>query len=225
MPAHPLSNQYIDIHSHHLSGEKEVFRIYNLYVSDIPEATPDYPVSLGIHPWHLSAYPDLEEDLEILKNYSKNDHVLAIGEAGLDKIVRTAMEEQIRVFTIQAKCAEEVEKPLIIHCVRAFQPLLEIRKQLNAGQAWIIHGFNNNSSVAEDLVRQGLYLSVGEKLLRNKEKAQSVIRAIPLSNLFIETDDDDLSLEKIYNAVAQIKGISLQELKESILSNFLNLFK
>jgi TatD DNase family protein len=225
MTIDPLSSQYIDIHSHHQASVQGIYRIFNLFISDIQDVKIDSPVSLSLHPWHIEAYNDVDEAFRILKLYSENNHVLAIGETGLDKIIRTPMDEQIRIFSLQVEWAEKIAKPMILHCVKAFNELVEIRKKTGAKQIWIIHGFNSKSEVAEDLIRQGFYLSVGEKLLRNYEKARSVVKAIPLSNLFIETDDDDLSLEAIYQQIAEIKGISMEDLKENILGNFLNVFK
>jgi TatD DNase family protein len=221
----PLPNQYIDIHSHHQANVEGIYRIYNLFISDIRDRIPEFPLSLSLHPWHLEAYKDVDGALNILKRYSKNENVLAIGEVGLDKIILTSIDEQIRIFTLLAEWAEKMNKPMIIHCVKAYNELLEIRKKTGAKQPWVIHGFNSKAGVVKDLVRHGFYLSVGEKLLRDYEKAKSVIMAIPLSNIFIETDDDDLSLEAIYDQVAEIKGLSKKELKEYILGNFLNVFK
>jgi len=101
--------------------------------------------------------------------------------------------------------------------------VLKIRKDLGARQAWIFHGFNSKLSIAEQLVSKGLYISIGQKLLANEQKAKEIIRMLPLEKMFMETDDDEMGIEEIYQKVAEIKGVPIVDLKEGIRDNILDI--
>ena len=88
------------------------------------------------------------KDLSALKIFSKTDSVLAIGECGLDKACDTNFKLQQQVFTTQVNWANEIKKPLIIHCVRAYGEVLSLLQKNNNKVPVIFHGFNKNGAVA-----------------------------------------------------------------------------
>ena len=221
----PEHTEFIDIHSHNPVREENVFRIYNLNLGDFQEQAVTAPVSAGLHPWHIVHFKPLEELEPLLVRAAEQDLVIAIGETGIDKVIMTNMTLQEEVFRIHVDISEEFSKPLIIHCVRAFEDIVKIRKETGASQPWILHGFNSSPQMAEDLASKGFYLSVGERLLRNRDKTRDILRHIPLSSLFTETDDDNMPIEVVYNQLAEIAGISLKNLKDSITGNLLKVFK
>ncbi|CAG1021384.1 D-aminoacyl-tRNA deacylase [Methylococcales bacterium] len=180
--------------------------------------------SLGIHPWFIERQ-DRNLALQTLANASQNPKLLAIGECGLDKCIATPMSLQIEVFTRQIECAEHIGKPLIIHCVKAFNELIQIKKTCKAGPAWIIHGFNANPVLAEQLINQGCYLSLGRALLNPRGKAGQVLTRMPLDRLFLETDAaEDTQIGAIYAAAAKIVGLDIATLQEQIHGNFKRVF-
>jgi TatD DNase family protein len=80
----------------------------------------------------------------IIEEKLKDENCFALGECGLDKITASDFELQKVVFKKQIQLSEKHQKPLIIHCVKAHQELIEIKKELKPKQVWIFHGFNTN---------------------------------------------------------------------------------
>ena len=122
-----LMNDYPDIHTHR-SMEADGFRIINCS----PDAFTPCPrqwYSVGIHPWSLRG--DIPQEVwERLQAAVTHPQVLAIGEAGLDKLTDASMALQETVFIRQAKMADAAGKPLIVHLIKATDALLRLKKEL-----------------------------------------------------------------------------------------------
>lgn len=185
--------------------------IYNLDIEQIP---PDLPYSIGIHPKDIDVNA-VDRQFEWMKN-RVSENCLAIGECGLDSFVETDQKIQEDVFLRQIQFANEVKKPIIIHCVRKFYEVISFKKY--AEQPMIIHGFNKKERIAEDLLKNNFYLSFGKAVLYNLS-LQNTLKITPLDKIFLETDNDDFSLEELYEKVSEIKGISLENLNKQIAEN------
>jgi TatD DNase family protein len=219
----PGPDDLIDIHSHNPGNEDGVFRIYNVFTSASAEISKPGPVSIGLHPWHLS--PEAIEEMPgIIRNAKMLENFIAVGEAGLDKVIKTPLDIQTDAFTKQIELSIELQKPLIIHCVRAIPELIQLRKKYSAAPCWIIHGFTAGVGHALEAVREGIYISIGQRLLKNPIKSSEIIKNIPDSMIFAETDDDPASITEIYRIIAGTYGISVFELKEKIYLNFQRVF-
>ena len=123
------------------------------------------------------------------------------------------MERQISLFDRQARLAEEVGKPLIIHCVRAWEELIACRKAIRPKQPWLIHGFRGKAPLAGQLLRQGFYLSLGYHF-----QPEAARLAWP-ERLFLETDEAAVSIQVVYGRVAEALSIDLQALCDQIQRN------
>lgn len=208
---------YINFHTHK-AGVLEITSILNLDQIKKPEDEKGL-FSMGIHPWKIQEL-NISECLEDLKQYALLKNVVAIGECGLDKICESSMEEQEQIFIEQIKIAAEVNKPVIVHCVKAFDQLIRIVKEMKPGVFFIVHGYNNNMQIAKQLLKNGFYLSFGKALLKSGSNAEKVLGFAPLSRVFLETDDSEIAIEDVYEKAAQIRNIETGILKEIIFSNF-----
>ena len=188
-----------DIHTHNIeSGSKTA-------ILDSPDYIPERIISLGIHPWNIDN--GWKKSFHSIEKLATNSNVVAIGECGLDSLRSTATAEtQEEVFIAHARLAEEYRKPLIIHCVKAFDRLIALRKSIAPQQPWIIHGFRGKPQLAAQLIKAGFYISLGEHF--NRESAKS----IPADRLFIESDESRLPIADIYAAVAAARDITTEEL-------------
>lgn len=203
-----LNMNFFDFHHH----KKNISNgIYNVDVEKIP---PDFYFSAGIHPKDIRS-EHIDTQFEWLKSVI-NDNCFAIGECGLDALVSIDMKTQEEVFLRQIQLANEVKKPIIIHCVRKFYEVISFRKK--SEQAMIIHGFNKKQSIADDLLKNNFYLSFGKAVLYNLS-LQNTLKTVPLDQLFLETDNDDFSIGELYQKVSEIKKISLEQLHQQILEN------
>ena len=214
--------QLINFHTHKTTESNNI-QILNIFAQDLALCIPDALFTSGIHPWHLDIINETE-CFQNLEQLADNENLLAIGECGLDRSVSIDFAEQKRVFIKQIEIAGRHHKPIIIHCVRAYSDLLNLKKKMKSDIPWIIHGFNGNQTILQSLVKHGFYFSAGESLLINKTKSD-IFRDIPINRLFLETDDNDVSIEKIYLFAAQILKIEVEQLIESIFTNFNFLFR
>ena len=128
------------------------------------------------------------------------------------------MELQKVVFKEQMAMAEEHGLPLVIHCVKASNELVQLKRQTHPDQPWIIHGFRGKEALAKEFIQHGFYLSFGACY------QEEALRSVPVERLFIETDESELSIEDIYLRVAQSRGMDLKELTESIKKNVERVF-
>ena len=185
--------------------------------------------SVGIHPWTVAALfagrknsslgtPDLRERESLLDVLVHHPQVLAVGEAGLDKLTASPMSLQIEVFERQARLAMEADKPLVIHLVRAIAELLALKRALRPTNPWIIHGFRGKAALAEDYLRHGFFLSFGEKF------QEEALRLTPADRLFVETDESSVCVDQLYVQLAAVRGVSPEELKKSVEENISRVF-
>ena len=152
-------------------------------------------------------------------------NVLAIGECGLDKVCQTDWALQIAVFRCQIKLANELNKPLIIHCVRAFDEFLKIIDENPPAVPVIVHGFNKKGGISERLLEKGMYLSFGAAILNKESPAAGVLKLIRADKFFLETDDADIPIGDIYRATAAIREISEEAVILQVQQNFATVFK
>jgi TatD DNase family protein len=211
---------FFDAHTHSSSSNKNVFSIHNKYPnsSDFTK-----PFSIGIHPWFINN-DNFEEDLLIVEEKLQQKNCFAIGECGLDTLIIVDFELQKEIFKRHIYLSEEYQKPIIIHCVKAYQEIIEFKKELNPKQVWILHGFNKSKQLAESLIKNNIILSFGKEVIK-KVKLQKVLVELPLSSILLETDDADVSIQEMYQKVSEIKQVSLEVLQEEIGRNFKNIFK
>lgn len=221
-----LNFNFIDIHTHRQEPINDTIQIINLFPNEVEEIDnhPKLFYSLGIHPWNINKNY-VEEDIKIIKEFSENKKVLAIGEIGLDRISNIQLDIQTEIFIRQLTIAEICEKPVIIHCVKAFSELISIKKTTKSKIPWIIHGFNQNEQILNELIKNSIYISLGHHLTIDNSNAQNAINKIPKELLFFETDENEEAIWKLYNIAAEKLEIELAELQNQIKSNFKNLFK
>lgn len=195
-----------------------------------------YP-AFGLHPMLAARYDD--SLLDRLSSFTGT--AVAIGEIGLDYLVTDIpRERQQAAFRAQLRLAVEAGLPVMIHCRRAFRDLLAIlleeRIQRVGG---VMHAFSGSPEVACECVRLGLFIGVaGTVTYRNAVRPLEVARSIPLEHLLLETDAPDLTPEphrgkenepaflvETARKVAELKGVSVEELARATTENAERLFR
>ena len=216
--------KFIDIHTHTEESNENLLQIINL---NLESPCPDQGFySYGIHPWALDdADFQIEEALSLLEAQLQSPNVLALGEAGLDKMHKETFEQQIELFERQIELSEALQKPMILHDVRSHNEIIALRKKHKAKQPWIVHGFSGAEQDIKQLIGQGIYLSVGESLLHPERKIYKSFKFIDLDYLFLETDMAEIGMEKVYEAAANLLGMDLSALQTRIFANFARIFK
>lgn len=191
----PFPPQITDIHTHNPACHDTA--VLNIAAGEPLPDSPRY-LSTGLHPWQ-TVRADRDRLTELAEAAAADPRVLAIGECGLDALRGAPLEIQEEIFRRHALAGERLGKPLIIHCVKAFDRLLRIHKELRPSQPWIIHGFRGKAATARQLTGAGLGLSLGEHF--NAESAA----VIPSGMLFTETDESLLPIEEIRERIASAR--------------------
>jgi TatD DNase family protein len=218
---YPTENQYIDIHTHTTWHYPHIFSIRSLVKPGEQQTLPGASLasSVGLHPWYIE--PGKENKvIAWIKEAASLSSVLALGECGIDLKIGTAYGLQEKVFLKQAAIAEELKKPLVIHCVKAYQQLLNLLIQQKPSVRWIFHGYNHNEQVAGDLIKNGAYLSVGADLLKENSKIRRSFPSLPPDRIFLETDDWQQPVWKLYAEAAKLLFMPEKDLKQRVLENF-----
>ena len=213
------SYPYIDLHCHRHNHEVDVVSVYNLLLHENQDI-PDFPFSAGLHPWHASVFSP--EILSIaLDGFTACPNLIAFGETGLDKACDVPMQLQQDIFELHLKKAEEIGKPLILHCVKAWDEIIEIAAGYSVTR--ILHGYNGSPQLTGRLLKQGFNFSIGKAIRFPDAKIHKAIPMIPISSLFCETDNSDISIQDIYTALSASLKLSEEKLRETIFNNFTRL--
>ena len=211
---------FINTHTHAQLYDAKI-ELVNLDIG-IPDKPNHY--SYGLHPWYIEKETYLDK-LDNLKIVAHEKRCLAIGECGLDKLSKVDFELQEEVFVEQIKIANLINKPIIVHCVKAFNELINCLNLNDNKVPVIIHGFNNNENIARVLVNEGLYFSFGKALLGYESNAAKAIKNVGRKNFFLETDDADISIKYIYKKATELLGVDEEIIKQQLQSNFETVFK
>ena len=213
----PNFSSYINIHTHFKPQLNSEFAVRNAYLkltaAQVEQLT--YAVSVGLHPWHIHQMP-LPQLSDRLIDLATQKNVWAIGEIGIDRSINTPISTQIQYFETQLNVARALQKPVIIHAVRSVSDLMPYLKKSKV--PFVFHGFNGNIQQANELLKYSAKLSFGKVLF--DDKMAEVFKQLPMDAFFLETDHSSVSIETIYQTAAQLKGLSVDELKSAVFNTF-----
>ena len=188
--------------------------------------------TVGIHPNHATEIND--SDLEEIRVLSSHPRVRAIGEIGLDYYYdKTEKEKQKHVFAYQIDMARSLKLPFVIHCRNACGDCLDILRSEYKGDGALMHCFSESTETARIVLNMGLYIAIGGTVtFKNNVRTVDAVKYIPLDRLVIETDSPYLSpvphrgernnsiyVRHVAEKIAEIKGISYEEVVEATTSN------
>ncbi|QCK14663.1 TatD family hydrolase [Mangrovivirga cuniculi] len=210
-------NKPFNIHSHDFPSEDFKDQVIYQVMAHEYETLPDLPnLSIGIHPWHFEDQ-NIEDQWAKIEEWSGAENVVAIGESGLDYAINQDRKFQEEIFIRHIELSDQTKKPLIIHCVKAHNELVRVRKKTRAKQQWIVHGVNQKLKSLTSLLERDIILSFGKALLEDKSNARKVIRELGIGSFLFETDDQENKLiNTIYQEAANILGKNEEQLKEEI---------
>ena len=194
---------------------------------------PALKPAAGLYPTHL----DLQKAEEMTRFIRiHREKLVAIGEVGLDRWVikePSAREIQEQIFRLFIDLSTEVDLPLNVHSRSAGRHAVSMLFECNA-QKVLLHAFDGKASAAMAAVDAGYYFSIPPSIVRSRQK-QKLVRQLPLSCLLIETDspvlgpvpderNEPVNAVSVAHAIAEIKGISEEEVIASVFHNARCLF-
>ncbi len=207
--------KFIDIHTHSAEKEADVWSLCNV----LPEQNlPGTSFSIGVHPWEISE--DWQVQMQEVVRKAQLPICKGIGECGLDKTVKTPLALQQAVFDAHIALANELQKPLVVHCVKAYAELWQCLQRIKVPV--ILHDFGKSANLGKQLQEKGVYLSVGKAVFR--PSFSSVLPMLDRQLLFLETDDTEHSISEIYERVAQLFHCDVLTLQRQMHDNFKNVF-
>ena len=189
---------YVNIHTHRPTGSGIELR------------------TEGVHPW--------DADMQLVATLGEQlSDAQAVGETGLDFVHGPSREVQTEALRAQLRLARERGLPVVLHCVRAFEPLM---RELAACEprAVIFHGFIGSPEQVRRALAKGYFLSFGERAFASP-KTLAALRETPLSQLFLETDDSPVPIEEIYARAAEARGVPTEVLQRATLANYERIFE
>lgn len=157
-------------------------------VADLAATHPQVLSSFGLHPWHV---PDRSPDwLTTLRQHLTQNPQAAIGECGLDRWKKPFdLPDQLTCLQAQLDLANELQRPLTIHCLQAWGPLLEILQKQTTLQPFLLHAYSGSTEMVAPLAKLGAYFSFsGYFLHERKASVRETFRHIPSDRLLLETD-------------------------------------
>ncbi len=147
--------------------------------------TYGFHCAYGLHPW----YPHGPDDLDRLEDWLQHPGCVAVGECGLDKLRGPALEQQIALLEAQLELARQRELPVILHVVKAHEPLLRLLRRQPLPAGGVVHAFQGSAELARRYLALGLNLGIGAAFTRpNARRWQAVLARLPLEQLLLETD-------------------------------------
>jgi len=245
---HLYSSQFGEDRAEMIARAKEV-GVEKVFLPNIDSSTIDemlqlekdypdfcYPM-MGLHP--TSVKEDYQEELAIVKKYLFERKFVAVGEIGVDLYWdKTFKEQQIEAFLAQAKWAEELDIPIIIHARNSLDILIELVKEIKGPKVrGIFHCFTGSSVQAKRIVDLGFLLGIGGVLTFKNAKLRDEIKDIPLESLVLETDSPYLTphplrgkrnessyIKYVLDHLAETRGLSPKKVEEQTTKNAKKLF-
>ena len=216
----PAQGDYIDVHVHGGNPAPGIFIVESLMAHErkLPDDKPGVLYTYGIHPWFLNE-DNQKQFISSVENVATLPGIIAIGEAGFDKLKGPSIELQRTVFEKQVVISEKLKLPVVIHCVRAWDELLSVQKKLKPKMPWLVHGFRGNVELALQLLSKGMYLSFWFDFVLRPQSG-NLLKQLPADRIFLETDGAEVDIRTIYSKVANDLDMTVDSLKLLILKNF-----
>ncbi|MDF7666305.1 YchF/TatD family DNA exonuclease [Orbaceae bacterium ESL0727] len=192
--------------------------------------------SCGVHPLNLDDEPF---DLALFSQLAQEDHVVALGETGLDYYYQQDnLAQQQNAFREHIRLGRQLNKPVIVHTRNARKDTLDILKEEQV-LSGVLHCFTEDKETAKQLLDLGFYISFsGILTFKNAADLRDVARYVPLDRLLVETDSPYLApvpyrgkenqpahVREVAEYLAALRDVSLLTLAQQTTENFCQLFQ
>lgn len=198
---------------------------------------PGLYFSAGLHPWWLQERAESDWESQLAEALEQ-DRCLALGECGLDKMIEIPMAEQEALLERQLALAGDLNRPVILHCVRAHNELIRLLKRHALPRGGVVHAFTGSPDIARTYWGMGFYLGIGGSITYARaRKTREAAQRLPLEALVLETDAPDMPLSgrqgarnspeylpEVAGTLARLRGESLDVVAAQTTLNAQRLF-
>lgn len=157
-------------------------------VEQLAQQHPEVLSSFGLHPWHV---PERSANwLELLRHFLTKNPNATIGECGLDRWKKPYdLADQLQCLQAQLDLANELKRPLTIHCLQAWGPLLELLQKQACLPPFLLHAYSGSTELVSSFTKLGAYFSFNGYFLHERKAAvRKTFQHIPLDRLLLESD-------------------------------------
>ncbi|WP_022940686.1 TatD family hydrolase [Psychromonas hadalis] len=194
--------------------------------------------ALGLHPHFLENF-QVQNLTQLHSQLSICDKkCIALGEIGLDKFAPASFVQQEFVFVEQLKIAQQLKLPIILHCVKKQNRVLELLKQQFFTQGGVYHAFSGSLEMAHAFIKLGFKLGIGGVITYpNSTKTRETVANLPIESILLETDAPDMPLYNqstkintplnilpIFNCLAELRKESKSLLAKQLYENSCSIF-
>lgn len=213
--------------------------------AEYPEVAPCF----GLHPWFVKERSENWE--ETLASYLCQPGIAAVGEIGLDKWIRDHdIGGQESLFRRQIRLANDLNLPVVIHCLRAWGRMRDVLREDRPRRGFLLHSFAGPAEMVADFAAWGGYFSFSGHLLHERKApvAETFRSVVPVERILVETDAPDMRLPEalethplsgesgepvnhpanlaaIYDGLATLLGLPVDQLAIQVEENFARFFE
>ena len=225
------------------SNVKRLFfpAINSKYSSSMFNLQKKYPENIflmsGLHPCYVGK--DFSDEISLVQNILKNNHIVAIGEIGIDLYWdKSNLSMQTKAFEMQIEIANNNNLPIVIHCRESFDEIYNVlihNKPLNGG---VFHCFSGDLEQANKIIELDMKLGIGGVVTFKNGKIDKFLNQIDIKNIVLETDSPYLSpapfrgkrnqsanIKIIAEKLCDIYNLSLNEIAKITTHNSKEVFK
>lgn len=211
----------------------EEARLFSVSVSDISKfnfrpndisGNHDF-FTIGIHPWDLNpeTYTD---DLKTVEHFISHPRCVGVGEFGFDRVRGQSIDLQKKCFQDHIDLLKRYNSKLaVLHIVKGYDLLSATLSAREPDYNILIHDYNGNTQITEELIRyKKIFFSLGKILGRKSEKFEQIVNLLPMDRIFFETDDRSIEIDSIYEMFMERSKITdKQYLSAQIEKNYRSL--
>lgn len=183
--------------------------------------------AIGLHPWYITKAPqNWKSEMQELLTTNTN---IMVGEIGMDKFY-PHLDDQAKVFEAQLDMAYRMSRPVFIHCVGAWNYILQILKSRHAHlpKTMVAHSFSEGPEIMRNLSEEfGFYFSLSPMIMdQRRKKLMESVREIPQHKLLVESDGNDPRIIiSIVQRIAEIKSVETNVMADTIYKNTIEILK
>jgi len=206
----------------------------NRNVLELAKRFPSVKAALGFYPPDAKKAFDengFEDELDFIKAHAQE--ITAIGEIGMDFVDDSNRKMQEKAFVSLLRLAKKLDKPVLVHSRKAEEACINLLEEEGVKKV-VMHCFSGSKKLIDRCVKLKYSFSVPTTVVR-AEHFQMLVNIVPLSQLFAETDSPFLSPDKekrnepafvveSYKKIAELKEMSIEEVKRNLYMNWQRMF-